>query len=718
MPTEEEKETLCGLWEWRPKWLQRLASKKVYLTIYSLLGVIQGMMYTYLSAVLSNIEKQFGIKSKESAYLMSGNEISQILFLFVMPFMIKVKRRPLWTAVGLACSGIGCIIICLPHFISDSLAIIHSPSNSTMNGMQPGMCGADEHPASLEKQCHEDGTKVVDWLGLLVIFFGIVLTGIGNSCFYSFGVAYLDDNMSHENSPAILGITYTFRLLGPTLGFFLGSFCLKTYVDPSIKPDFEEGDPRWIGAWWLGFPIIGCCILALVAPLSLFPQRLPKANTDANLRRIKEAEKLTEAKDNIKELKTKEGFVKALKRLFSNKLFMFNFASNLFYVFAFMGFGTFMPKYVEFQFRKKGSSSSTFVGAVATLSKAFGLLVSGVAISKFRPSARILSGWNVILGVFYFVSLVVFSILGCPTSRVYGTNTENGIEIGADCNFNCSCPVARPEPLCSKDGVTNFYSPCIAGCQSYRNFTYFDEKGKNKTIKVYENCGCTESAWTSNNLTLSDEWIKRDYLEGINSSPDRVDQVREYLRGSPITEAVEGWCTVDCESVYKLFNLTMFLLMVLSATGRIGGVLVALRCIDIQDKSLSMAFNVVLLSLLAMLPAPIVYGAIIDSACILWQKTCGGETGNCLLYDTVELRVSLMMTTGCIMLVGVLFDVGVWYEAKTLVIFNPDQKLQSSTKLKNNVYASNLSLAASRGDLNKQAVPLGQHLFANGTDKD
>ena len=38
-------------------------------------------------------------------------------------------------------------------------------------------------------------------------------------------------------------------------------------------------------------------------------------------------------------------------RLVRNKLFMCNFFSNLFFVFAFMGFGTFMPKYMEFQAR-------------------------------------------------------------------------------------------------------------------------------------------------------------------------------------------------------------------------------------------------------------------------------------------------------------------------------------------------------------------------------
>ena len=67
--------TTCGLWVWRPKWLQKFARKEVYTLVYSLIGIIQGMGFSYLTAVLSTIEKQFGIKSKETAWVFSGNEI-------------------------------------------------------------------------------------------------------------------------------------------------------------------------------------------------------------------------------------------------------------------------------------------------------------------------------------------------------------------------------------------------------------------------------------------------------------------------------------------------------------------------------------------------------------------------------------------------------------------------------------------------------------------
>ena len=97
---------------------------------------------------------------------------------------------------------------------------------------------------------------------------------------------------------------------------------------------------------------------------------------------------------------------------------------------------------------------------------------------------------------------------------------------------------------------------------------------------------------------------------------------------------------------------------------------------------MSIAFNLGLLSLFAILPSPIIYGQIIDKSCILWQNTCGGNTGNCLLYDAPMLRRRLMLTTAGIMLFGLLADIAVCYEAKNLLIFNPEQKRRSkATKI-------------------------------------
>jgi len=47
-------------------------------------------------------------------------------------------------------------------------------------------------------------------------------------------------------------ITIGVRILGPALGFILGSLCTMVYADLSRNPQITPTDPRWFGAWWLG----------------------------------------------------------------------------------------------------------------------------------------------------------------------------------------------------------------------------------------------------------------------------------------------------------------------------------------------------------------------------------------------------------------------------------------------------------------------------------
>ena len=117
-------ETSCGIGSWRPSCLQVFASKKVYMIIYGLLNIVQSMFFTYLGSTLSTLEREFGIKSKETAYLMSGNEFSQILFVFAMPFIVKVKKRPFWMAIGLYCSALGCYLMAVPHWSRPNKRVI------------------------------------------------------------------------------------------------------------------------------------------------------------------------------------------------------------------------------------------------------------------------------------------------------------------------------------------------------------------------------------------------------------------------------------------------------------------------------------------------------------------------------------------------------------------------------------------------------------------
>ena len=82
-----------------------------------------------------------------------------------------------------------------------------------------------------------DGQTQKDWLSVAIIFIGIFTVGIGSTGIFSFGLPYLDDNAEKNDSPIALSFAMTSRVFGPALGYILGSFSLKVYVNPGRKPE-------------------------------------------------------------------------------------------------------------------------------------------------------------------------------------------------------------------------------------------------------------------------------------------------------------------------------------------------------------------------------------------------------------------------------------------------------------------------------------------------
>lgn len=55
------------------------------------------------------------------------------------------------------------------------------------------------------------------------------------------------------------------------------------------------------------------------------------------------------------------------------------------------------------------------------------------------------------------------------------------------------------------------------------------------------------------------------------------------------------------------------------------------------------------------MPCPIVYGAVVDSACLFWETRCG-EAGACRLYDAQRFRLAFHGLTALIMAAAFLVD--------------------------------------------------------------
>lgn len=191
-----------------------------------------------------------------------------------------------------------------------------------------------------------------------------------------------------------------------------------------------------------------------------------------------------------------------------------------------------------------------------------GMVLSGILISKFKPSARKLAGWNVIVAFISVATMVSFTQLGCNVGTAsFGTQAPDGTwNLTAQCNQDCNCKTSKILPVCHTETSTVYYSACHAGCSVYENETI-------------SNCKC-----------VSDD---------------------------PGVTVKLGNCSEGCMGIFILFLAISALIKFCDATGRIGNMLISYRCVELKDRSLSIGLNILLISLFAFLPSPILFGRII-----------------------------------------------------------------------------------------------------------
>ena len=141
---------------------------------------------------------------------------SQILFIFALPFLGLIKKRTLWTSVSMLVTAGGLFLCALPFFLRDKADY---EGGWASHGGGDKLCGAQD---TEEEEDFCEHHRVRDTPGMIAVFVGFFISGIGSSFFHSFGIPYIDDNMNKNQSPAFLGLIYASRTLGPGLGSILG----------------------------------------------------------------------------------------------------------------------------------------------------------------------------------------------------------------------------------------------------------------------------------------------------------------------------------------------------------------------------------------------------------------------------------------------------------------------------------------------------------------
>ncbi|KAK7865240.1 hypothetical protein R5R35_012366 [Gryllus longicercus] len=555
----------CGLWRWRPAWLQPFASKKVYLAVQGLIGLLSMALNSYFIGTITTIEKRFQVPSATSGVIASATDAGYVSSLLVVSYFGSRGSKPRYIASGAFVAGLCCFAFAVPHLIygagADMRALslefgeyseTQTSSNTSSSSASPPLCGQP----IVEDCAPESGS-----FGLPIIFFvgANFLIGAGGAMYFTLSVAYLDDNTRKNKAPFMIAVSLVIRMLGPSTGFLMASYSLAHFVEPSLTPAITNKDPRWIGAWWMGYVVFGTLLCLLAPVMAAFPPELPRS---------------------------------ARRRVLA-------------------GGAAAAP------------ARRSFRGSVGLVFSALGVLASGWLITRFRPRPRLLAAWNIFAEVLDVVGYSSWAFLGCPANRLQGTFGNDGSwNLTAPCNSACDCGrEMKYTPICVTESFTTFYSPCHAGC-------YLTEVINDK--RTFSNCSCA-----------------------LNN------------------KVVDGACITDCSGNFTVFLIMQSILRFLQATGKSGNMLLQFRSVNEEDKSMSIAIMEILLCCLVYIPAPIVFGIILDSVCLVWGETCG-HSGNCWFYDGHMLRYVINFTaSGCLVL-GLILDIGVWFYAKDLQVYDND----------------------------------------------
>ncbi|XP_055376193.1 solute carrier organic anion transporter family member 74D [Condylostylus longicornis] len=662
----------CGIFGCNPKWAKNLASTHMFMVVFLLAWVCIGMFSTYFVSIITTIEKLFQIKSRTTGMLLSASELGQISTALLLTYYAGRGHRPRWIACGMVLFALAAFACSLPHFIFGSQLM---QSNNLFNGDKNSLNNKNNIDLNLclnptystiigdnltnsiffnstqrninEDECmqhlkeEQDSHSKITIIVMCIFFFSLLSAGIGQTAVSTLGIPYIDDNVASKESPIYLAITIGVRILGPATGFIVGSFCTRIYVDLST-PDFSTNDPRWISAWWLGPVLIGTImILASIAMFS-FPKELQgkrsKTNSpeSSNVDINKVQEIIVEEKPKLKD------FPKTLKRQLGNSILMFRTASSVFHILPIAGLYTFLPKYLETQFRLPAADANLITAFGGILVMGFGIIISGILILKINPSAKSVAAWIAFTALMYSAGIAILMFVGCNIDDFAGlskytieheTSTPTFLP---SCDVTCDCDFKKFSPICGVDGKT-YFSSCHAGCSVANS-------NSNKTY--YTDCKCIPNGFEKYNINGTD------------------------------FEAVGGYCDTNCKN-FIIFICIFAFCVFIHSTSEVGGMLVIMRCTDPKDKAMAMGVIQSAIGLFGTVPCPIIYGAVVDSACLVWTTVCG-KHGACSLYDVDNFRHYFLGITSGIMFIAFIMDVVVWSKAHRIHIAPSDATDASS----------------------------------------
>ncbi|XP_024222372.1 solute carrier organic anion transporter family member 3A1 isoform X2 [Bombus vosnesenskii] len=653
----------CGILSCRPAFIQKFAGIKVFVFLLSFLVTLQQALSSgYINSVITTIEKRFEIPSSLSGVIASSYEIGNVITVIFVSYLGSRRHIPVWIAIGAVIMGLGSMIFMVPHFTAEPNLMTAANNSSSDNicrgvslreqdmGLGRLSSGLSSPPLAPHNNlrgdnCIQGSPSTAGPVMLFVL--AQLLLGCGGSPLFTLGTTYIDDHVRPESASLYIGCMYSMAAFGPVLGFLLGAYLLSFHMDSFSGTiiSIDPGDHRWVGMWWGGFLLCGLLLILVAIPFFSFPKTLQREKE--KIRIIEKAKSSSQKeKEQCKEPKKEKlndsGYGKDVKdiprsmwRLVCNPVYVVTCLGACMELVIVSGFVVFLPKYLETQFSLGKSQASVFTGSIAIPGACIGIFFGGCLLKRLELRPKGAVQFVLVSNMICLVCYGLLFFLGCDNVKMAGTtipyfnSSTKGpepfqVNLTAACNFGCECRMTDVEPVCGNNGLT-YFSPCHAGC------TAFSSKSN------FTNCACIHG-----NLTMLPP-----------AAP-------EFAEVTVVPVATAGPCTSPCRTIFPFLILLFFMTFIVAIT-QMPLLMIVLRSVSEEERSFALGMQFVIFRLFGYIPAPILFGNLIDSTCLLWKSTCGEKGGRCLLYDIEQFRYRYVgLCAGIKILALALFLVDWW----------------------------------------------------------
>lgn len=281
-------------------------SHQFIIIILSLAAFLHNILMNGVNnVILSSLQKEFFLTSKETGLYVSVYDIGSLLSIGFISFASARGSKPRWIAFGLIMLFIGCMTVIVPHFIRsdpneslEALGATADDSSSKMPSLENSieLCNysvgltMDEKPfrhtrshslddAQLNQKNEEiKVAKANSWFQLkYLLYLGNTINGFSSASMTTITFAYIEDMAPPRLSAIYESIYYATGAFGVGVGFIITSkfLTIHTDINKAIKlPSWlKTSHPNWIGAWWLPFLLFGSISLLLALVIFTFPQK-------------------------------------------------------------------------------------------------------------------------------------------------------------------------------------------------------------------------------------------------------------------------------------------------------------------------------------------------------------------------------------------------------------------------------------------------------------